>query len=90
MESNTLEIRRLIDTIFSLQWCRENIVIPLGIEKNTTNENQRLTVAAGGALSGNHWRFYKTTSRNAGFECQFIEKPAHEIQAFLDQTTKNA
>ena len=37
----------LIDTHFSLQWCRENIVVPLGVERNDATGSQRLTVAIG-------------------------------------------
>ena len=75
--------------IFALQWCRENIVVPLGIERNETTGSQRLTVAIGNfsylATIGD---FIKDRANKAGFECQFIEKPAHEIQAFLDQATQ--
>ena len=89
MQPKTSEIRKLIDEIFALQWCRENIVVPLGIEQNETTGGQRLTVAIGNfsylATIGD---FIKERASKAGFECQFIEKPAHEIQAFLDQATK--
>ena len=89
MQANTSEIRKLIDEIFALQWCRENIVVPLGIERNETTGSQRLTVAIGNfsylATIGD---FIKDRANKAGFECQFIEKPAHEIQAFLDQATQ--
>ena len=41
MQPKTSEIRKLIDEIFALQWCRENIVVPLGIEQNETTGGQR-------------------------------------------------
>ena len=89
MIPNTSEIRKLIDEIFALQWCRENIVVPLGVERNEATGSQRLTVAIGNfsylATIGD---FIKDRANKAGFECQFIEKPAHEIQAFLDQATQ--
>ena len=89
MQSNTSEIRRLIDTIFSLNWCRENIVAPLGVERNDATGSQRLTIAIGNfsylATIGD---FIKERSEKQGFECQFIEKPAHEIQALLDKATQ--
>ena len=89
MQSNTTEIRRLIDNIFSLNWCRENIVVPLGVERNEATGSQRLTVAIGNftylATIGD---FIKDRSNKQGLECQFIEKPAHEIQALLDQATQ--
>ena len=81
--------RQLIDTHFSLQWCRENIVIPLGIETNQATGSQHLTIAIGNfsylATIGD---FIKHRAANAGLECQFIEKPAHEIQALLDQASQ--
>lgn len=89
MQSSASEIRKLIDDIFALQWCRENIVVPLGIERNEATGSQRLTVAIGNfsylATIGD---FIKERATKNGLECQFIEKPAHEIQAFLDQATQ--
>ena len=89
MQSNTSEIRRLIDSIFALQWCRENIVVPLGTERNSTTGSQRLTVAIGNfSYLATIGEFIKERAKNAGLECQFIEKPAHEIQALLDQAAQ--
>ena len=45
--SNTNTIRQLIDTYYSLQWCRENIVVPIGVERNNATGSQHLTVAIG-------------------------------------------
>ena len=82
-------LRQLIDTHFSLQWCRENIVIPLGIETNQATGSQRLTVAIGNfsylATIGD---FIKLRAAHAGLDCQFIEKPTHEIQALLDKASQ--
>jgi len=84
-----MQTRALIDQHFSLQWCRENIVVPLGVETNQATGSQRLTVAIGNfsylATIGD---FIKQRVGNAGLECQFIEKPAHEIQALLDQASQ--
>ena len=89
MQVNTNEVRKLIDNIFALQWCRENIVVPLGLQRNETTGSQRLTVAIGNfsylATIGD---FIKDRAKNAGLECQFIEKPDHEIQALLDQAAQ--
>ncbi len=86
---NYSSVRVLIDTHFSLQWCRENIVVPLGIEKNQITGSQRLTVAIGNfSYLATIGEFIKQRIANAGLECQFIEKPADEIQALLDQATK--
>ena len=41
------EIRSLIDTHFSFQWCRENVVVPLRIENKTPPEESILIIAVG-------------------------------------------
>lgn len=83
------EIRQLVDKIFSLQWCRENLVVPLQSEPAVPPNPQKLTIAIGNfsylATIGD---FIKQRANNAGYECQFIEKPAHEIQALLDQASQ--
>ena len=81
-------IRQLIDRYYSLQWCRENIVVPIGIETNTTG-SRRLTIAIGNfSYLATIGEFIKQRATSAGLECQFIEKPAHEIQTLLDQATQ--
>ena len=87
--ADALQIRELVDQYFSLQWCRENIVVPLGVEKNEITGGEKLTVAIGNfsylATIGD---FIKQRASQAGLECQFIEKPAEDIQAFLDQAAQ--
>ena len=87
--AESLQIRELIDKYFSLQWCRENIVVPLGVEKNEITGSEKLTIAIGNfsylATIGD---FIKKRASQAGMECQFIEKPAQDIQAFLDQAAQ--
>ena len=89
MMNKSQQIRKIIDQNFSLQWCRENIVVPLTVEQNNINGNERLTIAIGNisylATIGD---FIKDRAKRSGFECQFIEKPAHEIQALLDQVAQ--
>jgi len=88
--SSISEIRQLVDKIFSLQWCRENLVAPLGVEGHSQESGkQRLTVAIGNfsylATIGD---FIKQRAYDAGYECQFIERPAQDIQALLDQASQ--
>ena len=82
-------IRQLIDRYYSLQWCRENIVVPIGIETNNATGSKLLTIAIGNfsylATIGD---FIKQRAASTGLECQFVERPAHEIQALLDQATQ--
>ena len=95
-EMSNSSIRPIIDKYFSLQWCRENIVVPLGIETNQITQSQHLTIAIGNfnylATIG-EWIKQRAAT---GLECQFIEKPAHEIdimdevaqeRVFMETTT---
>lgn len=82
-------IRQLIDTHYSLQWCRDNIVVPIGIEKDNATGRQRLTIAIGNfSYLATIGEFIKGRIADTGLECQFIEKPAHEIHALLDQASQ--
>ena len=86
--NSSAEIRSLVDKIFSLQWCRENLVVPIGLS-NTGGSQQGITVAIGNfSYLATIGEFIKQRAASAGYECQFIEKPAHEIQALLDQATQ--
>lgn len=80
------EIRQLVDKYFSLQWCRENIVVPLGVELNQTTATEKLTIAIGNfSYLGTIGDFIKKRVADAGYECQFIEQTPEEIQKLLDE-----
>ena len=89
MNLNATQIRNLVDTVFSLQWCRENLVIPLTSEPALPPNPQKLTIAIGNfsylATIGD---FIKQRANASGYDCQFVEKPADEIQALLDQASQ--
>ena len=79
------EIRQLVDTYFSLQWCRENIVVPIGFEKSNSTEQQRLIIAIGNiSYLGTIGDFIKRRAADKGMECIFVEKSPEEIQKLLD------
>ena len=83
------EIRQLVDKHFSLQWCRENIVVPLLIERNQATTTEKLTIAIGNfSYLGTIGDFIKKRVADAGLECQFIEKPPEEIQKLLDEASQ--
>ena len=63
----------------------ENIVVPLGKERNQSTGSEKLTIAIGNfSYLGTIGDFIKKRIADAGLECQFIEKPAEEIQKLLD------
>ena len=83
------QTRELVDKIFSLQWCRENLVVPVQKDPDLPPKPSRLTVAIGNfSYLATIGEFIKKRAAENGFECQFIEKPADEIQALLDQAAQ--
>ncbi len=89
--SNTYQIstiRSLIDKHLSLQWCRENVVIPLKIEPSLPPKKQVITIAVGNiSYLGTIGNTIKQRLSNNGFDCVFIEIPPDEIQSLLDQAS---
>jgi len=79
-------VRTLVDKFFALQWCRDNLVIPLGTQVNPLTNTEELTIAVANfgylATIGD---FIKTRAKNAGLNCQFVEKSANEILALLEK-----
>ena len=89
METNTLEIRKLIDNIFALQWCRENIVVPLGIEQGNQRDSQNLKIAIGNfSYLGTIGDFIKRRAAEKGMQCILVERPPEEIHELLDQAAQ--
>ena len=88
MMNKSQQIRKIIDK-FLASMVQRKYVVPLTVEQNNINGNERLTIAIGNisylATIGD---FIKDRAKRSGFECQFIEKPAHEIQALLDQVAQ--
>jgi len=89
--SNTYKIstiRTLIDQHLSLQWCRENVVIPLKVEPNLPPKRQVITIAVGNiSYLGTIGNTIKQRIANSGYECVFIEISPEEIQSLLDQAS---
>ena len=79
------QVRELVDKIFSLQWCRENLVVPINQEPVLPPNPSKITIAIGNfSYLATIGEFIKRRVGENGFECQFVEKPADEIQALLD------
>jgi len=85
---NALQTRRLIDTCFSLQWCRENVVIPLEEQRNSAGEHILLVAIANFAYLATIGEFIKKRTSSHGYTCQFIEKRPEDIQALLDEASQ--
>ena len=89
MQSNILETRKLIDEVFALQWCRENIVVPIGVEQANQSDAKKLIIAIGNiSYLGTIGDFIKRRAADKGMECIFVEKPPEEIQQILDNAAQ--
>ena len=79
------EIRSLIDRHLSLQWCRENVVIPLRIETKTPPEESILIIAVGNiSYLGTIGNFIQERLKTKGLKCYFTEMLPEKIQEILD------
>ena len=82
--------RKLIDKYLSLQWCKDNLTIPISIESNPNSNNDIFWIAIANyaylaTLAG------PTKSRikqgNPNIEIIFIEKSFEEIGEMLDKAS---
>ena len=81
-------IRSLIDTHLSLQWCRENIVIPLDVKSSSTNNQNTIVIAVGNfTYLGTIGDFLYHKFSTKGLDCSFIQLSSEEIQSLLDQVS---
>ncbi|TCD57859.1 GspE/PulE family protein [Synechococcus sp. BS55D] len=82
-------VRKLIDEVLSLQWCRENLVVPIALSSVERTGTKVVTLAIGNfSYLATIGEFIKKRAAEHKYECQFIEKPADEIQALLDQAAQ--
>ena len=89
MKVETGEVRLLIDKVFSLQWCRENLVVPLKVLPAAFPEEQTLIVGIGNfsylATVGD---FINKRAADNGYACQITVTPTEELQRILDEAVK--
>ena len=82
-------VRKLVDKYFSLQWCRDNFVVPLIIKKESSSEEQSIIIAiANYAYLGTISEPIKTRLSQSGQKCIFVEKTQEEIQEILEKASE--
>ncbi|MBO8204237.1 ATPase, T2SS/T4P/T4SS family [Prochlorococcus marinus] len=82
-------VRRLVDKYFSLQWCRDNFVVPLSIKKESSSEIQTVIIAiANYSYLGTISEPIKERLNQSGQKCFFVEKTQDEIQEILDKASE--
>ena len=83
------KIRSLIDKHFSLQWCRDNVVIPLSIDVRAFPEKSTIKIALGNiTYLGTIGDLIKRKVSEGGYECVFIEESPEKIQSLLDTASQ--
>ena len=81
----TSTVRTLVDKFFSLQWCRDNLVVPLYEEVSTLMSQRVIKIAvANFSYLGTIATPIKEILNESGFTCEFVEKSQEEIQEILD------
>ncbi len=78
-------VRKLVDKYFSLQWCRDNLVVPLYVETSLPMEPGIIKIAiANYSYLGTIAEPIKARLSQSGQKCEFVERSQEEIQEILD------
>ena len=80
-----MRTREIIDSIFSLQWCRDNFIVPISQGTGYDNRKPSLTLAVGNlAYLASVGDFASQRAEQAGYECHFVQKSLDYITRELD------
>ena len=78
-------VRKLVDKYFSLQWCRDNLVVPLYVETSLPMEQGIIKIAiANYSYLGTIAEPIKARLSQSGQKCEFVERSQEEKQEILD------
>jgi len=82
-------VRKLVDKYFSLQWCRDNLVVPLYAEPSLPmNEGVIKIAIANYSYLGTIAEPIKQRLASSGKKCEFVERSQEEIQEILDKASE--
>ncbi len=84
---NAINVRKLVDKYFSLQWCRDNLVVPLFVETSLPKQGGILKIAiANFSYLGTIAEPIKQriNQSEGNLRCEFVERSQEEIQEILD------
>ncbi len=85
LKYTSTSVRKLVDKFFSLQWCRDNFVVPLYEETSLPMSQGVVKIAiANYSYLGTIASPIKERLNQSGYKCEFIEKSQEEIQEILD------
>ena len=82
-------VRSLIDKYFSLQWCRENFVVPISLSPSLPPNKTIINIAVANIeYLGVIGKTIKNRLGDAGYEMRYVEKNHDEIKILLDQAAE--
>ena len=88
MEINNIKvkpIRTLIDKYFSLQWCRDNLVVPIGVEPSLPPDKGIITIAVANIIFlGTIGQSIKERLSSSNYKCKYVELSSEDIEQILD------
>ena len=88
-QSSATSIRNLVDKYFSLQWCRENLVVPITLEPSLPPNPGVITIAVGNiTYLGTIGNLIKERVGVSSLTCKFVEKSADQINELLDRAAE--
>ena len=77
-------VRKLVDKYFSLQWCRDNLVVPLYIETSLPMEPGIIKIAiANYSYLGTIAEPIKARLSQSGKKCEFVEKSQEKAGTWI-------
>ena len=90
MSKNSIaSIRSLVDKYFSLQWCRENFVVPISLTPSLPPNDTIINIAVANIeYLGTIGKTIKNRLSDAGYEVRYVEKNHDEIKLLLDQAAE--
>ena len=86
-EYSAKSVRKLVDNFFSLQWCRDNLVVPLYEEQSS---NQVIIAIANYSYLGTIAAPIQQRLNQSDKECIFIQKTIEEVQKILDLASEES
>ena len=82
--STSESVRSLIDKYFSLQWCKDNLVVPLEVNPSLSSRPDKIKIVIGNIqYLGTIGNIIK--DRVKPLECSFEERLPEEINELLDR-----
>ncbi len=90
-QDHSKSTRKLVDKFFSLQWCRDNLVVPLYIESVLPMQPKILKIAIAnysylGTIAEPIQQRINESGEN--LECEFVQRSQEEIEEILDKASE--